>query len=57
MENSFFVSCHVFLLPIFRPMSEVVGMHFAMVDDYHIGLLHSVGKQLHAWWDYNLEVL
>ena len=38
-------------------MSEVVGMHFAMVDDYHIGLLHSVGKQLHAWWDYNLEVL
>ena len=27
----------------------MVGMHFGMVDKYHLDLLHGAGKQLHAW--------
>lgn len=27
----------------------MVGMHFGMVDSYHLELLHGAGKQLHAW--------
>ncbi len=28
---------------------EVVGMHYGMVDPYHLELLHRHGKQLHSW--------
>lgn len=29
--------------------SEVVGMHHAMVDGFHLDLLHKAGQQLYSW--------
>ena len=31
-------------LPLRMAEPEVVGMHFAMVDGYHLKLLHAAGK-------------
>jgi len=36
-------------LPLRMEDPEVVGMHFAMVDAYHLSLLHGAGKELHTW--------
>jgi len=36
-------------LPLRMQQPQVVGMHHAMVDAYHVELLHAAGKQLHTW--------
>eukprot|EP00798_Chlamydomonas_sp_ICE-L_P022280 gene22280-29356_t len=43
--------------PLRLAAPEVTGFHFAMVDDYHLKLIHSANKQLFAWTINSPELL